>query len=133
MSYSEQEELISIKIKESINRLSPDQGGEIRFAQYKFVYSLPLKDLGDKELKNLEGKTKAKYDEKTFVSKSYVNFFISLGREAATENIIEIIHVADNLWITSLNFLFDDMAIYIGHQLKEHFNLNLDLRNPEKT
>jgi len=75
MSYSEQEELISIKIKESINRLSPDQGGEIRFAQYKFVYSLPLKDLGDKELKNLEGKIKAKYDEKTFVSKSYVNFF----------------------------------------------------------
>jgi len=128
LSYSDQEEVIANTVKQSIERFVPDQGIEC-----KLVYRLPLENLDKKELEKL----KRSYDKQSFISKTYiisvVPFLTRSGMYTSEKTLIEIIHVADDLWITSHNFLFDDMAIWIGHQLKDYFNLTVELRNPEKT
>lgn len=134
LSYNEQEKMIANAVYESMERLSPDQNSDYKMTQYQFVYSVPLKALGDKELKKLSAKIGDSYDKETFASRTYVNLGIPLIKGGSYPlNMIEIIHVKDNLWITSLNFIFDDMAIYIGHQLNDYLNIKMELRNPEKT
>jgi hypothetical protein len=133
MSYDNQEELITNVAKQSIERFIPAQGIEC-----KLVYRLPLNNLDKKELERL----KDSYDKQTILSKisifTVVPFRNKAGKfdpyaGASEETLIEIVHVANDLWVTSFNFLFDDMAAWIGHELKDYFNLTVELRNPEKT
>jgi hypothetical protein len=132
LSYSQQEELIADKVKQSIEHLIPEGGVEC-----KLIYCMPLENLGKKELENLKGKLKDSDDKKSLISKTCViiiplliNSFMYTPVEIT---MIEIIHIGNDLWITSSRFTYDDMAIYIGHQLKDYFNLTVGLCNPEKT
>jgi hypothetical protein len=142
----DQEELIAKTVKQSIMRLVPEGGVEC-----KLIYCMPLEALSKNELENLRGKLKDSYDKKSFLSKTQI---VSLVPQAVNygsgdfiihtiagdrpdliieKPVIEIIHIANDLWVTSFDFTYDDMAVYIGHQLKDYFNLTVKLCNPEKT
>ena len=46
--------------------------------------------------------------------------------------LIEILHVSNDVIITSFNFLYDYLAICMAYKLENSFNLTVDVRNPEK-
>jgi hypothetical protein len=128
----DQEELIAKTVKQSIMRLVPAGGVEC-----KLIYRMPLEALSRNELENLRGKLRDSYDNKILISKTHVSIIPLLVDTAMytpyEKTMIEIIHIANDLWVTSFDFMYDDMAVYIGHQLKDYFNLIVKLCNPEKT
>jgi hypothetical protein len=135
LSYNDQEELIANVVKQSIERFIPSQGIES-----KLVYRLPIGNLDKKEL---EGLKSSYYDKQSILSRTKIFTIVSFQNKAGRpegyvwlsneRTLIEIIHIANDVMLTSFNFMYDDMAIWIGHQLKDYFNLTVELRNPEKT
>jgi hypothetical protein len=134
LSYDNQEELIANVVKQSIERFIPSQGIES-----KLVYRLPVGNLVKKEIERL----KSSYDKQSILSRTKIFMIVPFQNKAGKpegyvwlsneRTLIEIIHIANDVMLTSFNFMFDDMAIWIGHQLKDYFNLTVELRNPEKT
>jgi hypothetical protein len=126
--YDSQERLIDSVVKQCIERFLPAQG-----IQSSLVYRLPISSLDKAELERL----KSTYDSQSVLSKTKIGKLevvqpVQVRGGFVERVLIEILHVSNDVIITSFNFLYDDLAIWMAHKLENSVNLTVEVRNPEK-